>query len=220
MSTETELKYHVDEALTQNLLSQRCLGYFELSPFRIREVTDVYYDTPDRRVAQAGWALRFRRQEGRGFLELKSLTPAAGAWHERQELRIDTEHPTEPDRWPQTPEAAFLREIIGDQPLESLFTLHQTRHEAQLLDGSDKPFALLSLDKVHWQAGERQAQAWELEIELREGVSPARLVALADYLKSMPGLKPQTVSKYERGLALLKSLRPSRTNELAASKSD
>jgi len=84
-----------------------------------------------------------------------------------------------------------------------LFTIRQQRHEAHVLDETGAPFALLSLDEVHWRAGERDARAWELEIELLPEGNEARLRALAEALQAMPGLHPQAASKYERGLALL-----------------
>jgi len=203
MPTEIELKYHLDDATARALLSQRRLGPFALGPFAVTEVIDVYYDTPDGRVAAAGYALRFRRKGEKAALQLKSLTPASGAWHQRRELHIPTGHPTKPGRWPDTPEARFLRQTVGDQPLQLLFSIHQKRHEAQVLDENGIPFALLSLDEVLWQGAGREERGWELEIELLPGADESLLHQLADALQATPGLKPQAASKYERGLALL-----------------
>ena len=203
MTTEIELKYALSEDFARWLLTARRLGDFALGPFRVKNVTDVYYDTPDARVAQAGYALRYRRKNGHTQLQLKSLTPASGAYHRRRELHIPTDSPTDPSRWPDTPEAQWLRELVGDQPLQSLFAIHQKRHEAQIMDESGSPFALLSLDQVRWQAGEREKQGWELEIELLPGMDEKPLQALADFLQHTPELHPQAISKYERGMALL-----------------
>ncbi len=203
MSTEIELKYHLDESLARDLLSRRRLGGFLLTPFAVKEVVDVYYDTPDGRVAQAGYALRFRRKGEKTSLQLKSLTPASGAWHQRQELHIPTDHPADPERWPGTPESRFLQQLLGHQPLQPLFTIRQKRHEARVLDASGAPFALLSLDEVQWQAAGREEKGWELEIELLPGADEAILRQLATALQGMSGLAPQSASKYERGMTLL-----------------
>ena len=203
MPTEIELKYHLDETTARALLSQQRLGPFALTPFAVKEVIDVYYDTPDGRVVQEGYALRYRRKGEKTSLQLKSLTPAAGAWHQRQELHIPTNQPESPDRWPDTPEARFLRQTLGSQPLRPLFTIHQKRHEAQVLDERGVPFALLSLDQVLWQGDGREERAWELEIELLPEADEALLHRLADALQTLPGLTPQAASKYERGMTLL-----------------
>jgi inorganic triphosphatase YgiF len=203
MPVEIELKYSLDEAVARQLLTLRRLGAYALTPFDVKTVIDVYYDTSDRSIARTGYALRFRRKGDNASLQLKSLSPAAGSWHRRRELHISTPHPTEPERWPDTPEADFLREILGQRSLQSLFTIHQQRHEARVLDAAGAPLALLSLDEVRWQAGKREQRAWELEIELLPQGNEALLQALAEALRAMPGLHPQARSKYERGMALL-----------------
>ena len=203
MSTEIELKYHLDDALARALLRERRLAGYALTPFVLTTVVDVYYDTPDERVARAGYALRFRRKGSKAELQLKSLAPAAGAWHRRRELHIPTTHPQHPERWPDTPEARFLREVLGDRSLRPLFTIHQQRHEAQVLDESGAPFGLLSLDQVRWEVDGRSEEAWEMEIELLPGGDEAQLRALADALQEVAGLHPQRASKYERGRALM-----------------
>lgn len=203
MTTEIELKYSLGDALARQLLARRRLAGHALTPFELKQVVDVYFDTPDARVAQAGYALRFRRKGNKASLQLKSLTPASGAWHQRRELHIATEHPIDPDRWPDTQETRFLREMLAGAPLHPLFTIHQQRHEARVLDETGAPFALLSLDDVRWQADQREERAWELEIELLPEGKEAALRRLAEALQSLPGLHPQAQSKYERGLALL-----------------
>lgn len=204
MPTEIELKYRLDEDAAQQLLTSGRIGPFRLGPFQVKKVIDTYYDTPDRRVQRAGLALRFRQQETKpSALQLKSLTRGQGAWHARQEQHIPTDQPTHPHAWPDTDPARWLKTLLHDQPLQPLFTIHQTRHEAPVLDDQGHPFALLSLDQVRWLAGPRQEEAWELEIELQKAEDAPKLQALQQALAQLPSLQPQVESKYERGLRLL-----------------
>ena len=203
MTTEIELKFRLDESTAQELLRHTALGEFLIGAFTSQDVTDRYFDTSDRALARAGYALRFRRKGDKTELQLKSLTPASGPWHARRELRIPTDTPTDAERWPDIPATAYLRKLIKNQPLQPLFTIHQIRHEAPVLKASGGPFALLSLDEVRWVAGEREARAWELEAELLPDGDEAVLRALQQALAALPGLHPQAESKYERGLKLL-----------------
>ena len=205
MYTEIELKYSLDEATARDILERQQLGSWRLGPFTTEVVADEYYDTPDGRVARAGYALRFRQNDAKRMLQLKSLTPAAGALHRRREIYLPTTAPTSPKKWPDGPEKRFLLTMLDNHPLVSLFGIHQRRHVASVLDESERPFALLSLDEVRWRVGERERRAWELEVELLPQGDEARLRALARDLSTIPGLHPQPMSKYQRGRMLLSS---------------
>ena len=208
MTKEIELKYQLDADTAQKLLAQRHLGGFALGPFVVTEVDDVYYDTRDRHLARAGYALRFRRRGEKRELQMKSLTPASGPRHIRHEIRIPTDTPTQPDHWPNTPETTLLRDILDGQLPQPLFSIHQIRHEAPVLDPSGRPFALLSLDQVRWEANGKEARAWEMEVELLPDREESALNALQQALSTLPGLNPQAQSKYEQGMQLLAGAGP------------
>ena len=205
MSTEIELKYRLDENLAQQLLRQRHLGPYALTTFSATGITDSYLDTPEKHLARSGYALRLRRKKNDAALQLKSLSPATGALHRRRELIIPDAQDANPDHWPVSPETRFLRQLSGGQPLQELFTIHQKRHEANVLDEQGLPFALLSLDEVIWMAGKKKASAWEMEIELLPEGDESKLLKLADELQKEGAMHPQIKSKFERGLALLDS---------------
>jgi inorganic triphosphatase YgiF len=155
-------------------------------------------------VARAGFALRVREQDGIRELQLKSLTPGQGAWHQRREMRWRLEDGISLDAWLETGEGAFLKAILDGRPLQPLFSIHQKRHEAPVLDPSGHSFALLSLDEVTWHADGNTARAWELEVELLPEEDAHALRAVQRALDALPGLTPQRESKYERGLQLLR----------------
>lgn len=206
MYTEIELKYSLDEAAAREILARQQLGSWRLGPFTTEVVTDVYYDTPDGRVARAGYALRFRQSDAERMLQLKSLTPTAGALHRREEVHLPTTAPTSPQKWPDGPEKRLLLAILDKRPLVPLFSIRQRRHVAPVLDESGRSFALLTLDEVRWRAGEQERRAWELEVELLPQGDESRLQALARELSTFSGLRPQPMSKYQRGRLLLSSV--------------
>jgi len=206
MILEIELKYSLDEALAREIRSRKQLGPCSLTAFHIEMIHDDYYDTPDQRLLQAGYALRYRQRETGGVLQLKSQSPATDALHRRREMHLPTTTPTRPQNWPDGPEKTFLLSLLQDEPLVELFRVRQKRHIAAVLDDSGLPFASLSLDEVHWQVGVGEEVGWELEIELLPEGDEARLHLLAQALDAMPALHLQPLSKYERGLILMSSL--------------
>ncbi|MFN2286298.1 MAG: CHAD domain-containing protein [Anaerolineae bacterium] len=198
---EVEAKFTILDAQTYNdLQTMECLGYFSISGSRVENMRDTYLDTPDRRLLRSGYACRQREQDGCAVIALKSLHGAEGNIHRREEIdaplaRIEIL----PENWPDS--AARQRVLALVDPhmrLQPLLHLEQRREVREVLY-AQRLVAELSLDTV-----KSFDQVYhELEIELKGVGTEYDLAAILDKLTRMPGLKPESHSKFERALATL-----------------
>jgi CHAD domain-containing protein len=207
---EIEAKYTLpDRETLERLLSLTALGDYELRLAGEQEVVDRYYDTPEGAVRAGGYALRLRenKRKGRWRGALKGLGGAEGALHRREEHEVDVPAGALPAEWPPSPARDLALGLMGGVPLSELFSVYQVRHKREVWAGgvdvdARRLVAELSADEAKWVAGEREAAALELEIELGEAGTQADLEALAAALGEYE-LRPQPRSKFERGLEVL-----------------
>ncbi len=204
---ETEWKYTIPDSETaMRLWETRQLGPFTVGDYTAIQVQDSYYDA-DGAIFAAGYACRFRQTEDGGAIQLKTLVPADGSLHQRTEVHAATDQPSQPAAWPEGPARQIVLDAVGGQELRRLFTITQTRHLAPLL-AEGKVVADVSLDEVQWQVGENTQDAWELEIEMVEGVGVTDLSVLNKLLLEEWGLQAEASSKFERGLKMMEALGP------------
>jgi CHAD domain-containing protein/uncharacterized protein YjbK len=202
-TVETELKFTVSDRTTFKFLRNLPqIGPFMLQPLGTKRVADQYLDTADLKFFRAGYACRIRRDKKKLILTLKSLTPAEGHLHRREEL--ETVIPsTAPETWPANPATERARAIAAEAPLSPLFAITQQRHQFHVME-NDQPVIELSLDQV--TAGAEKY--FELEAELLTPAPEETLHRFAAALQSDCPLEPSTQSKFERALAQLSPARP------------
>jgi inorganic triphosphatase YgiF len=200
-NVETEAKFVIKEASIFDALQKTTrLGDFELKPIGIRTVVDRYLDTASRHMYRAGFACRIRTVNDKQILTLKSLTPAEGTMHRRQEIELEIEAEA-PHAWEASEAKDLVLKIVGTTPLETLFVIHQTRHIFNiLLDG--QPVIELSLDKVSLKEPDK-VDYFGLEAELKGDGSDSDLIRFVEALQANWLLQPDGLSKFERGLANL-----------------
>ena len=93
---ETEAKFIIPNSSVFVALKEICqLNTFQLEPIGTRQMVDRYLDTAGRHVYRAGYACRIRTSREKRVMTLKSLTPAEGTLHRRQEIEqaIETDQP-------------------------------------------------------------------------------------------------------------------------------
>jgi CHAD domain-containing protein len=202
---EIEAKFALpDRASAQRLRGLDRLGDFRLGEGKVCEVSDIYLDTADRRILAAGYACRWREVAGQIVVTLKSISPAQGAVHRRDELEtvLLGGAPREPAQWPPSPVQDRLLGWIGPEVVSPIFELRQTRTVRPVLH-SGVCVVEMSVDEVRATAGGRTQEYLELEMELQPGGSAKDLAGLVDVLTRDWGLVPEPRSKFERALALL-----------------
>ena len=196
---ETEAKFVISKAATFIALQQITqMGDFEFKPIGTQTVADCYLDTADKHVYRAGYACRIRELDQRQIFTLKSLTPAEGNVHRRQEYELEIES-NQPETWPDSALKELLLQIIGHNSLEPLFQIHQQRHRYHTLL-HNHPVIEFSLDEVSLNDA-NSIDYYGLEAELLPTGTEADLTKFVATLQANWLLSPETLSKFELGLA-------------------
>lgn len=169
-----------------------------------QQVFDRYLDTPTRALYQNGYACRIRSQNDRQTVSLKGLGEADSAIHQRFELETGPAVGLSADlqTWPPGEVRERVAQLIGDQPLEELFTVEQ-RRLVRSVQKNKQEIAQLSIDDVYIRAAGHAEVFWGLEIELGLAGTLDDLRVLSEYLTTTWGLIPDSLSKFHRGLELL-----------------
>jgi inorganic triphosphatase YgiF len=175
MQKETEIKLRVSRETLAALRDHPLLKKRNKSGWESVELSNQYFDTPDRDLANAKVALRVRRDGEQIIQTMKTRGQSVAGFSERNEFNWDL------------PKAKLdLKKLDGECWPEQL---------ADLDKKTIKP--LFTTDFVR----ERE-EICELELELREG-DPAALLELAAELAVTLPLMPCDISKAERGYRLL-----------------
>lgn len=206
MPTEIELKLALPGSSQRRLLDHPLLGRKaeSLGTTRLR---NIYFDTPDLALHQRGMALRLRRQGRRWLQTVKCAGTVGGGLSERPEW----EQPYNGSGFDfrsidDVQVRRFLqRKRIADA-LTPVFETTFTRRNWRVIP---EPGALViaALDRGTISSGERSEAICELELELAEG-DPAALFETARQLSGQIPLKPESLSKAERGYRLFIGAQP------------
>lgn len=212
---ETELKFRVPPGGAAAL--KRALATTTAQTTRLRA---VYFDTPERHLAQAGMALRLRLEGRRWVQTLKgSAGLMARAEHEVQLPAQRGEPALDLQRHVEAPVGQALLALLAARGLAAadlrvLYRTDVTRvHRLLRFQGA---LFELAHDRGHLLAGERRHEVDELEIELKSG-PPQALPVLAERWVARFGLwwDPRTKSEMGTRLALGLAQVPARRAQAA-----
>lgn len=164
------------------------------------ELGNIYFDTRDLALRRLDMGLRIRRSDDFAEQTIKCRGEGLGGLHARPEYNgpVRGERPCLADFpasiWPQGEDLAALQAALVPQ----FRTDFLRRHWLIAWQGAEIELA--------WDRGEIVGQEGreaidELELELKSG-SPAALLALAERLGAMPGLRLGVQSKAQRGYRL------------------
>ena len=207
MAEEIELKLALAARDTQRFLRHPLLR--QAATHTSATLDNIYYDTPDLALQRRGIALRLRRQ-GRQWLQTVKLagTVAAGLasrpeWETPYVGQFDFSA-IDDDKlrvWLQRP-----RLVAGLAPVFHTRFRRRAWRFAVPHAGNDANASavLLTLDRGHIRAGEREEAISEIELELA-GAPPQAMFDLALPLAERIPLAPLTHSKAERGYRLFQN---------------
>jgi inorganic triphosphatase YgiF len=203
VSREIEAKLAIaDRAAFERVRALREVAGYEIAEGEEVQVHDRYWDTPERALMHAGWALRYRESGVRVILTLKSLKASPGPVHEREEREAELKRLSQPQEWPESELKRIVMSAIGDAELVSLFVVDQRRFIRSMTRG-ERIAAHMSLDRITVLAGGRKREYRELEIELQPCGTREDLSLVLAALQKEVALVPSPRSKFEEGLLLL-----------------
>jgi triphosphatase len=209
MPAEIEARFAAaTDAALDRLATRDRLGPASLGPMRSADEVDRYLDTPDGRLAAAGWACRLRTRGAGWRISLKGPPIGASAdtpaWlHERDELEGPATSDPDPTLWPPSGARDRLAQLAaGAQLAEGVRLLQRRRERSVIVDGAVG--GTLSLDAVRVVHGGRElGQLRVVELELPVAVDRTALDPLAAALSDIDGLTPDPRSKLERARAIV-----------------
>ena len=202
VSFQREIEIKLDLGSFMNYL--KLMGFLGQIDSESRQ-ENAFFDTEDRRLAAAGWALRVRAERDLGLVTLKGLRTDVGGAAVREELEtviprgraidcmnlaFDVIHLT-------VPPVEFVRQQFGELALALLVRFDNVRQCKNFRMG-DRDY-LLEIDKTEFSDG---SVDYELEMELP---NTDVIEAASDSLRKLFGsldipYRPQPQGKFVRAL--------------------
>lgn len=174
----------------------------EVGPPQLRDQTDTYLDTPDRRLMKSGWAFRCRSVEDKNTLGLKSVGKRDGAVQSRTELEQPVSE--KPSGGLADLPSGAVTEQLGTLikktkvPFKALIEI-ETRRTAHRIEFG-KLVAELVFDQASMNSKSHGVLRYtEIEFEFESGPE-TEFLTLVEKLESVPGLLPARMSKFQRGI--------------------
>ncbi len=174
---------------------------FQIQPQSTRIIHDVYFDTADERLRNAGWSLRCRHKSMALELTCKQLAQSSDeGLFERREIEQTTLHDA-PDlaTLEDGPVLELLRRYLpASAELQPIFSQNNERASYRLTH-QDYPRGAIELVMDRVQVGEPERLRYvEFEGELKQG-STDLLDRCAAVLEAQPALLRSRASKFHRG---------------------
>ena len=171
------------------------------------KLVNIYFDTRDLLLRQAGIAYRVRQNGKKYEATVKMSRTDAGGLSARQEYNVPVKN-AKPDLsvFADSGLQVDFDAILGTAQIEKLFTV-RVKRELRLLQVTKETLVEMAIDQGFISAGGKKETIDEVELELKEG-SLADLLEYTARIAAMAPVFTESRSKYARGLALLDKLEP------------
>ena len=171
------------------------------------KLVNIYFDTRDLLLRQAGIAYRVRQNGKKYEATVKMSRTDAGGLSARQEYNVPVKN-AKPDLsvFADSGLQVDFGAILGTAQIEKLFTV-RVKRELRLLQVTKETLVEMAIDQGFISAGGKKETIDEVELELKEG-SLADLLEYTARIAAMVPVFTESRSKYARGLALLDKLEP------------
>lgn len=170
------------------------------------KLTNIYFETAHHQLRSWDMGLRIRGFDDRYEMTLKAAGQTVGGLHQRPEYNVALEKPEldiallPADIWPTGTDVAALQ-----QQLKPLFTTHFVREKWVVTYRESEIEVAFDQGEVSADAESEPLQ--EIELELKKG-QREDLLAFADELVALSGLRLGSLSKAARGYHLAKGNPP------------
>jgi len=176
---------------------------------------DVYLDTEDWRIAQAGYVLRMRHAKNKQEVTLKALEGPAQRPANSPRRRREVNEPlgAAPGQWLEAagPVGWRVAALIGKRPLHQVLEV-QTKRRPFLLHLGDEDVAEVALDETSISIDDQNPMhLLRVEVEVQAPWVEV-LKPLVEDLQRSAGLTPATLSKFEAGILARGYVIPTQVN--------
>ena len=205
---ELEVKYAIPDKQTADAIweDEEIAAMADISTSEKLVMKAVYFDTEDHTLSDHNIALRVRVEGERPFAALKWGGSASDGFHEREEVNVPVSGEEsfiapEPDMFKESSDGLDLIELIGKKPLINMLETRFLRKRIRLNYKNSIFEMAIDTGDIVTDAG--NLDILELEIELFAG-DEAELTELGKHIASKYNLEPENMSKFARGLDLVK----------------
>ena len=206
---ELEVKYAIPDKQTADAIweDEEIAAMADISTSEKLVMKAVYFDTEDHTLSDHNIALRVRVEGERTFAALKWGGSASDGFHEREEVNVPVSGEEsfiapEPDMFKESSDGLDLIELIGKKPLINMLETRFLRKRIRLNYKNSIFEMAIDTGDIVTDAG--NLDILELEIELFAG-DEAELTELGKHIASKYNLEPENMSKFARGLELVKT---------------
>ncbi|MFU9135395.1 inorganic triphosphatase [Erwinia tasmaniensis] len=205
MTIEIELKFIATPAAAENLPGR--LAAWPLQHSAPQKLTNIYFETESSQLRRWDMGLRIRGFGDSYEMTLKTAGQTVGGLHQRPEYNVALEKPEldivllPAEIWPAGTDLVTLQ-----QQLKPLFSTHFVREKWVVTYLQSEIEVALDLGEV--SADDESEALSEIELELKSGLRED-LLAFAEELSTIGGLRLGSKSKAARGYALAQGKMPS-----------